>query len=111
MFYFIEDDLSRGEITEDIIFYRKLAHPINSMAGYYLNMILESVDDIPIKNIQHLKDVLEKSKSPFYKFKFRDISTYLVIKKESASKADREIKKIYQMDNLSDNPQPKKGSK
>ncbi len=111
MFYFIEDDLSRGEITEDIIFYRKLAHPINSMAGYYLNMVLESVDDIPIKNIQHLKDVLEKSKSPFYKFKFRDISTYLVIKKESASKADREIKKIYQMDNLPDNPQPKKGSK
>jgi hypothetical protein len=107
MFYFIEDDLSRGEITEDIIFYRKLAHPINSMASYYLNMILESVDDIPIKNIQHFKEVLGNSKSPFYKLKFRDIQTYLLIKKDTAAKADKEIKKIYQIENLSD---PKTGN-
>ena len=44
MFYFIEDDLGKDGTTEDIIFYRKLAHPINTSSTYYLNMILESVD-------------------------------------------------------------------
>ena len=107
MFYFIEDDLGKDGVTEDIIFYRKLTHPINSMAGYYLNMILESVDDIKIKNIKHLREVLEASKSSFYKLKFRELNTYLILKKESVKQADSEIKKIYQIENSSDLPKGK----
>ena len=107
MFYFIEDDLGKDGVTEDIIFYRKLAHPINTMAGYYLNMILESVDDIKIKNIKHLREVLEANKSSFYKLKFRELNTFLILKKDSVKQADSEIKKIYQIETTSDLPKGK----
>jgi hypothetical protein len=107
MFYFIEDDLGKDEVTEDIIFYRKLAHPINTMAGYYLNMILESVDDIKIKNIKHFREVLEANKSSFYKLKFRELNTFLILKKDSVKQADSEIKKIYQIETSSDLPKGK----
>lgn len=97
MFYFIEDDLGADGTTEDIVFYRKLNHQINSGSSYYLNMILESLDDIKIKNLKHFKELLVNHKSKYYKLKFRDINTYLILKKDQVSKADKEIKKLYQI--------------
>lgn len=97
MFYFIEDDLGSDGTQEDIVFYRKLNHPINSGSGYYLNMILESVDDINVKNLKHFREILSKSKNDFYKLKFRDLNTYLILKKDKVIRADKEIRKLYQI--------------
>lgn len=96
-FYFIEDKLN-ADIDSDVIFYRKLAHPINSSSGYFLNLILESVNGIRIRNLKHLKEVCRTTKDEYYVLKFRDITTPLILQKNAVEKANRQIQKIYNLD-------------
>jgi S1-C subfamily serine protease len=94
-FHFIDEDLGEGKVTEDVIFYRRLAHPVNSSANFYQNLILESVNDIKIQNLNHLRKVCSTSKEKFYKFKFRDVKIPLILKRESLQKANPEIMERY----------------
>lgn len=96
-FHFIEDDLSKGEKDEDIIFYRKLDHPINAHTGNYLNLILEKVNGISIRNLKHFKEIIDKSKDKFIKLEFMDHPLPLILSREETLKADLEIKKLYKL--------------
>jgi len=95
--YFIEDDLSKGQKDEDIIFYRKLNHPINQSAEYYLNLILESVNDIPVRNMSHLKKLIQKLDSKFIKLKFKDVKVPLIFNREEVAETEKEIIKNYKL--------------
>ncbi|MDX1961201.1 MAG: trypsin-like peptidase domain-containing protein [Leptospiraceae bacterium] len=95
--HYIEEDLGKGESTEDVVFYRKLSHPVNSSTGYFLNMVLESCNDIKIKNIDHLVEILANDKSAFIKLKFFDLENPLILKRDEAEKADKEISTIYRI--------------
>ena len=97
-FYFLEDNLN-NQVDSDVVFYRKLSHQINSSSDYFLNMVLESVNDIKIKNLEQLKQVINSNNHPFIRFQFRDIKTPLVFKKESIQQADKEIRKMYNIEN------------
>ncbi|MCB1176640.1 MAG: trypsin-like peptidase domain-containing protein, partial [Leptospiraceae bacterium] len=94
-FHFIEEDLGEGKFKEDIVFYRRLAHPVNSSAQYYVNLILESVNGIEVKDINHLKEICSNSKETFFRFKFRDVQSPLVLKSEALLKANKDIQKLY----------------
>lgn len=96
-FHFIEDDLSNGEKEEDIIFYRKLDHTINSNTGSYLNLILEKVNDTPIRSLKHLKEVVLSSKDKFLKFHFLDHPLPVILDREEVQKVDLELKKSYKI--------------
>jgi S1-C subfamily serine protease len=96
-FYFLEDNLN-SQVDSDVVFYRKLSHQINSSSDYFLNMVLDSVNDIKIKNLEQLKQVVRSDTSPFIRFQFRDIKTPLVLKRESISQADKEISKMYNIE-------------
>jgi S1-C subfamily serine protease len=95
-YYFIDDELSK-DIEEDIIFYRKLSHPINANVDPYINLIVESVNDIKIKNLAHFKKVYSEKNSEFVKIKFRDQPIPLIFKRDSLLKADIEIAKRYKV--------------
>ncbi|MEM7181501.1 MAG: trypsin-like peptidase domain-containing protein [Spirochaetota bacterium] len=97
-FYFIKDQLNK-EIESDVIFYRRLAHPINSSSGYFLNLILESVNGIKIRNLKHLKTVCKNLKDEYFILKFRDVKTSLILKRQDVEKATPNIRKIYNLDN------------
>ncbi len=96
-FHFIEDNLSKGEKEEDLIFYRKLDHPINTQTENYLNLILEKVNNIQIRNLKHFKEVIEQSQNKFIKLEFMDHPLPLVLDREEAFKSDSEIKKLYKI--------------
>ncbi|MBK8394635.1 MAG: trypsin-like peptidase domain-containing protein [Leptospiraceae bacterium] len=97
-FYFIDDDLCR-DVESDIVLYRKLAHPINTNSDYFLNMVIESVNDVKIQNLKQFKELVMKKDFKFLKLKFRDIDVPLILKKEDIEKADKEIQSIYKVGN------------
>ena len=86
-------------MESDVVMYRKLAHPINTNSDYFLNMVIESVNDVKIQNLKQLKDVVMKKNYTFLKLKFRDIDVPLILKKEDIEKADKEIQTIYKVGN------------
>jgi len=86
--------------TEELIFYRKFSHPINSSADYYLNMILQSVNGKSVKNLKDFISELQNNKAKFVVLKFKDIPIPLILNREEALSSDLEIKKSY---NLSGN--------
>ncbi|MCB1191806.1 MAG: trypsin-like peptidase domain-containing protein [Leptospiraceae bacterium] len=96
-FYFIDDELDK-QVDQDIILYRKLPHPINSAADYYINTILDSVNDVKIKNMDQFKSICNSNKSKFLKLKFKDANNPLILKAEDVKKADKEIKTIYNLE-------------
>ncbi|WP_000474895.1 PDZ domain-containing protein, partial [Leptospira interrogans] len=93
-FYFIEDGLNRTKKT-DVVLYRKLSHPVNSSSDYFVNMILESVNGIPVGELKDLKKILKESKDKYLRLKFLDIQVPLILNREEAEKADEKIRKIY----------------
>jgi hypothetical protein len=95
--YFVEEDLGKGEAEEDVVLYRKLSHPINTNSSYFLNMVLESVNGIRVKNVRHLTEIIAKDKTPFLKLKFFDIQNPLILKKDEIEKADKEISALYKL--------------
>jgi S1-C subfamily serine protease len=106
-FHFIDEDLGEGKKEEDIIFYRKLNHPVNSAAASFQNMILESVNDIPIKNIKHLRKVVNSVKDKYFKLKFKDMHVPLILDKDLAIEADKAIKRVYKIpEEISKNNNP-----
>ena len=95
-YYFVDENLS-NEVENDVIFYRKLSHPINTNSDNYLNLVVESVNDVKIKNLTQFKSIYEKSDYSFLKIKFRDHNSPLIFKKEDLQKADKEIKERYKV--------------
>ncbi len=96
-FYFMEDDLGAGKSDEDIVFYRRLNHSVNAGASSYQNLILESINGIQVRSIKHLKEICEGVQTGFLKFKFKDMPSSFIIKKNDAVKADSEISEIYKI--------------
>lgn len=93
---FIDENLST-EVDNDIIFYRKLAHPINSHLDNYINLVVESINDVKVKNLKEFKSIYEKYDYEFLKIKFRDFSAPLILKKDELLKADKQIKERYKV--------------
>ncbi|MGQ2872855.1 PDZ domain-containing protein, partial [Leptospira santarosai] len=93
-FYFIEDGLNRAK-KNDVVLYRKLSHPINSSAEYFVNLVLESVNGVPVTELNDLRKILKQSKDKYLRLKFLDIQVPLVLDREEAEKADEKIRKTY----------------
>ncbi|WP_439956944.1 PDZ domain-containing protein [Leptospira ryugenii] len=83
---------------EEIIFYRKLAHPMNSSSEYFLNMIVEKVNDVKIKNLNHFKEQISKGNSKFILIHFKDINIPLILHREEARNAQIEINRLYHLE-------------
>ncbi len=92
--YFIEDGFNRTK-KGDVVLYRKLAHPVNSSADYYLNLVLESVNGEKVNSLADLKKIVSDSKSRFLKLKFLDIELPLVFDREEVQNADAHIRSTY----------------
>ena len=93
-FSFIEDGLNKDK-KQDIIFYRKLDHPINSQAEPFLNLVLESVNDIKVKNINHMREIINQNKELYLKLKFLDTNIPLILSVQELNKVEKEIEEIY----------------
>lgn len=78
-----------------MVLYRKLSDPINSSAEYFVNLVLESVNGIPVTELNDLRKILKQSKDKYLRLKFLDIQVPLVLDREEAEKADEKIRKIY----------------
>lgn len=96
--YFLDDEMNR-EVDGDVVLYRKLSHPINSSSDYFVNMIVKSVNGKVIKNISEFKKICQTTPDKFIRIQFRDIDTPLILNKKDAEKADRQIRKTYNLDN------------
>ncbi|PJZ70625.1 serine protease [Leptospira perolatii] len=96
-FYFIDDLLNKDK-KADVVLYRKLAHPVNSSADYFLNLVLESVNGKPVKSLKDLKSILSSSKERFLQLKFLDVELPLVLDKNEAEKADEQIRATYNLE-------------
>lgn len=93
-FNFLTDGWNKA-IKNDVVFYRKLAHPVNTDTDYFLNLVLESVNGTKITQLEDLRKIYSQSKEKYLRFKFRDSTIPLVIKREEALEADEKIKKTY----------------
>ncbi|MCT8335501.1 serine protease [Leptospira sp. 85282-16] len=88
--------LSVGQ-SEDVVLYRKLPHPINSNSDFYLNMVVESLNGVRVKNLNHLKELVESSKEKTLRIQFYGIQLPMIMDREEAERADLEIKKSYHL--------------
>ena len=93
-FYFLADDWNK-QVQNDIIFYRRLVHQINSEADYYLNLTIESVNGIKIRNMDDLRKAYNDSSKKYLVFNFRDARVPLIMERNEAIAADKTIKKAY----------------
>ncbi|WCL47565.1 trypsin-like peptidase domain-containing protein [Leptospira sp. GIMC2001] len=93
-YHFIEDGWNQSK-KADVVFYRKLDHPVNANAEYFQNLILEKVNGKPINSLSDLKDIISSSKDPFLRMEFMDIEFPLIINLPEARKAEKSIKRIY----------------
>ncbi|MCC5815319.1 MAG: trypsin-like peptidase domain-containing protein [Leptospira sp.] len=91
---FIEDGWN-GKKKSDVVFYRKLDHPINSHAEYFQNLIVTKANGKEINELSDLESVVKDSKSKYLKLEFLDLNFPLVIDLEKARLADIEIKRSY----------------
>jgi hypothetical protein len=62
-------------------------------------MVVESVNEVKIQNIKHLKEIVAKKDYTFLKIKFRDIDVPLILKKDDIEKADKEVQAVYKVGN------------
>ncbi|TGL47623.1 serine protease [Leptospira wolffii] len=92
--YFIEDGFN-GTKKADVVLYRKLAHPVNASADFYLNLVLESVNGEKVDSLADLKRIVSDSKSRFLKLKFLDVELPLILDREEVGKADAQIRSTY----------------
>ncbi|EMO63114.1 hypothetical protein LEP1GSC133_3459 [Leptospira borgpetersenii serovar Pomona str. 200901868] len=60
-----------------------------------MNLVLESVNGIPVTELNDLRKILKQSKDKYLRLKFLDIQVPLVLDREEAEKADEKIRKIY----------------
>lgn len=88
--------LSDGQ-SEDVVLYRKLPHPINSNSDFYLNMVVEALNGEKVKNLNHLKELLQSSKEKTIRIQFYGIQLPMILDKEESDHADFEIRKSYHL--------------
>ena len=93
-FYFLNDGWNKN-IKNDIVFYRKLAHPVNAGSDYYMNLVVETVNNKKITSLNDLKSIYTDAKEKYLVFRFIDVETPLVMKRTEAMEADISIKKLY----------------
>jgi S1-C subfamily serine protease len=93
-YYFIEDNWNAKK-KSDVVFYRKLDHPINSHADYFQNLILEKANGKPIQDLQDLKTIIESSQGKYLRLEFLDMEFPLILDLAKAKEADKEIKRSY----------------
>ncbi|TGL20808.1 serine protease [Leptospira yanagawae] len=86
--------LSEGD-NEDVVFYRKLPHPINSHTDFYLNMVVETFNGTKVKNLKHLKELYQNSKEKTIKIQFYGIQVPLLLDRDETEKVNSEIKRSY----------------
>lgn len=60
-----------------------------------MNLVLESVNGIPVTELSDLRKILKQSKDKYLRLKFLDVQVPLVLDREEAGKADEKIRKIY----------------
>lgn len=93
-YYFIEDNWN-SQKTSDVVFYRKLDHPVNSHAEYFQNLVLEKVNGKPIRKLSDLVKVLSETQDPYLRLEFLDTNFPLILDRKQALEADQEIKRSY----------------
>ncbi|EQA46371.1 trypsin-like peptidase domain protein [Leptospira broomii serovar Hurstbridge str. 5399] len=92
--YFIADRINRYK-KADVILYRKLAHPVNSSSDYFLNLVVESVNGMPVNSLEDLKKILSSTKDRYLRLKFLDVELPLILDRNEAEAADRQIRSTY----------------
>lgn len=60
-----------------------------------MNLVLESVNGVPVTELNDLRKILKQSKDKYLRLKFLDIQVPLVLDREEAEKADEKIRKTY----------------
>lgn len=84
----------RPEGYEDVVLYRKLPHPFNSYMDYYLNLVVQKVNDVPIKNLSHFRSILQNNSERYLKVFFYGTDIPLVLDMVEAKKANDDILKM-----------------
>lgn len=98
-FYNFIEDSWNGTKKSDVVFYRKLDHPINSHAEYFQNLILERVNGKKISGLADLQKILENPGEKYLRLEFLDMDFPLILDWEEARKIDRKIKRSYNVPN------------
>lgn len=83
--------------TEDVVLYRKLAHPNNSSMDFFLNLVVSEVNGQKVKNLAHFKSLILDSNEKFIKINFYGAFIPLILNKKDCESIDLEIRKLYQI--------------
>ena len=79
-----------------IVLIRRLAHPVNTYMGHFLNGVVESVNGKLVRNLRVLSDAIQSSeKEEYHVIKFFGLDEVLVIDADAARRADDEIFATY----------------
>ncbi|NCN09780.1 MAG: trypsin-like serine protease [Leptospira sp.] len=97
-FYNFISDQWNGTKKADVVFYRKLDHPVNTHTDHFLNLILKKFDGKDILSLADLKVAIKESKNRYVRLEFMDLDFPLVLDREEIQKANPAIMKTYNME-------------
>jgi S1-C subfamily serine protease len=80
-----------------VILSERLAHPVNTYAGPFMEEILMRVNGKDVTSVEDIPKIIAAEQSEFLIFEFLDQKTPLVLERESVVKADASIMQQYQV--------------
>jgi S1-C subfamily serine protease len=88
---------SRGDVQGIVILNRVLADPVNKGYQHLNNQVLKKVNGTPVRDIGHVKTIIESARDRFIVFEFIGDSS-IVLDKKAASAAEKELLRKYNVD-------------
>lgn len=80
-----------------VILNERLAHPVNTYAGPYMEEILMKVNGQPVNSVEDIPRIIAAEKGEFLIFEFLDQKTPLVMERSAVLEADPSIAQQYQV--------------
>ncbi len=99
--YFAVDIPALNGKKDIVVLSHRLAHPVNTYAGPFMQEVLMKVNGKSINSIEDIRQIVEAETEEFLVFEFWDQKTPLVLERKLLLDADELIKKQYQVQHSS----------
>ncbi len=80
-----------------VVLTERLAHPVNTYAGPFMEEILMKVNGQSIQSVEDVRKIIQSEEGEFLIFEFLDQKTPLVLERKLVMDADEAIKQQYQV--------------
>jgi S1-C subfamily serine protease len=87
--------------SEFLVLMRRLPHPVNTFADPFMNGIVEEVNGVRVSDLRALAAAFSVPKGGFHVIRLAGMQELLVLEADAVAAADREIPRMYQIQETS----------